>query len=84
MQEAMAEALHEDPTGDPLTVTRRRAAEIIGMRYDDVKAATNRAVDPMPHIIVGKGTGKRVVKRVIVDQLPAWLEREAARSACPC
>lgn len=64
-----------------LTVSRKRAAEILGMRYDEVMALTNRAVDPIPHVVVGKGTGKRVVKKVVVAELPAWLAREAARSA---
>lgn len=57
----------------------REAADIIGVSEDTARAWAKRAVDPLPNITTasGKGTGKRVVRKVIVGELDGWLMRNS-------
>jgi hypothetical protein len=52
------------------------AARLIGTNVAQVKEWMRRGDDPLPSILVGK-SGK--FRKVLRDQIPEWLAREAAR-----
>jgi hypothetical protein len=52
------------------------AARLIGTNVAQVKEWIRRADDPLPSVPVGK-SGK--FRKVLRDQIPAWLAREAER-----
>ena len=54
------------------------AARLIGTNVAQVKEWMRRADDPLPSVPVGK-SGK--FRKVLRDQIPAWLAREAARAS---
>lgn len=65
----------------PYTCLPREAVKLTGKSIEDVRAAMKRAIDPLPSTICGKGTGKRVYRKVIVSEIGPWLKREAERDA---
>lgn len=56
------------------------AARLIGTNVAQVKEWIRRADDPLPSISVGK-SGK--FRKVLREQIPAWLAREAGRPQSP-
>ena len=55
----------------PLYVSVERAAKLLGLSYETVSAWANAAVDPLPHISVGRS--KKLVR---VAALPAYARRK--------
>lgn len=58
-------------------LTMPETAKRLGVSVPTVKAWALRMNDPLPHFVVGKGTGKRVVRKVLWSEVPAWMERNA-------
>lgn len=56
------------------------AARLIGTTVAQVKEWMRRGDDPLPSIPVGK-SGK--FRKVLREQIPTWLEREAGRPQAP-
>jgi hypothetical protein len=54
------------------------AARVMGVSTHQIKEWMRRADDPLPSVPVGK-SGK--FRKVLRDQVTAWLEREASRGA---
>ena len=54
-----------------------QAARLIGTNVAQVKEWMRRGDHPLPSVPIGK-SGK--FRKILRDQIPAWLEREAARA----
>lgn len=62
----------------PKLLSLQEAADGIGVSRATAEAWANRAIDPLPTIVVGKGTGKRVFRKVVMAEVDAWLERNSS------
>ncbi len=62
------------PMGMPLYVTVERAALLAGVPYERMKAYASAAVDPIPHIAVG-----RAKKLIRTAAIPAYMESREER-----
>jgi hypothetical protein len=61
----------------PKLLTIPKAAKVIGEDKEIVRAWTRRAVDPLPTVVSGAGTGKRVVHKVVMAAVDPWLARNS-------
>ncbi len=66
-------------TTTPKLLSIPDAAKALGVDHGTVREWVKRTVDPLPSVVVGRGDGKHVRRKVVMSEVDEWLVRQAGK-----